>query len=118
MPPRAVEIARRLHVHLRRAFDLSRKLGSGRGGDPPLVIDGGNQAVLLVDATGRVSFANTQAQRLTGPGTGLRLVDGCLTPSDRAASARLAGLIGAATVRDAGDRGGSVTIARVPVLRR
>jgi len=74
--------------------------------------------VFFVDATGRVSFANTQAKRLTGPGTGLRLVDGCLTPSDRAASARLAGLIGAATVRDAGDRGGSVTIARVPVLRR
>jgi len=107
-----VEVARRLHVHLRRAFDLSRKLGSGHGGDPPLVIDGGHHAVFLVDAVGRVSFANPLAQRLTGPGCEFRLVDGCLTASDRAASARLARLIGSATASDVGDRGGTLAIVR------
>lgn len=113
-----VALAHRLHPHLRRAFALSRTLGKGvgqgvAGADALAALDGLDDAILLVDAAGRVRHANPAAAALAGPGSGLRIDEGFLTAPDGASARRLGRAIGVATARDAAPRGGaSLQIAR------
>ena len=107
-----IAVARRLHAHLRRAFDLTRRLGGGGLDGDALASEHSDKAIFVVDAIGRVRHASPAAQRVTGADSGLRLSDGCLAPSDRAASAMLLRLIGAAASRADSDPGGTVAIPR------
>ncbi len=114
--PAQIALARRLHSHLRRAFNVSRTFAGSAPGHLLDVLDRNDQAVFLVDAAGRVRHANDKAAQLAAEGTGLRLVDGRLAPINRAAGARLARLIGTATARETaspGERGGSVALPRL-----
>jgi len=121
--PSQIELAHRLHPHLRRAFALSRTLGDNSGGNgiagvvaganALTVLDGIHHAILLVDATGRVGHANAAAAVLTGAGSGVRIDNGYLCAADLTSERRLSAAIGLATVRETDRRGGSsVQIAR------
>ncbi|QXQ07792.1 helix-turn-helix transcriptional regulator [Sphingosinicellaceae bacterium] len=109
-----VELAGRLHPHLRRAFDLSRKLGGGiAGGETMMVLDALEHAVFLIDTVGRITHANEAARALAATGSGLRIDRGILYAVDRKTSRQLDAAICLATASDTERRaGGSVSIAQ------
>ncbi|HEY5300286.1 MAG TPA: LuxR C-terminal-related transcriptional regulator [Acetobacteraceae bacterium] len=108
-----LEIARRLHPHLIRAFNLSRTFADLRARSAGLaaVLDRSSHGVLLLDDTGRINHANVAAERLLGEGDGLRVVGGRLGAWRSDIARRLEALIGQAGRRDgAGRTGGSMAL--------
>jgi DNA-binding CsgD family transcriptional regulator len=108
-----VEIARHLHPHVIRAFNLSRRFADLRASSAGLVeaLDRSLHGVLLLDHSGRVSHANIVAERLLREGGGLRVVGGRLSAWRGDLARRLESLIGRAARGDGASRtGGSMAL--------
>jgi len=101
-----VAVARRLHPHLLRAFNLSRRLEATNllSNDLGVMLDGLNHGIFMVDSMGRIQFANTLAAAMVAKGSGLRVEQSRLVAAMPAATGQLQGLIGRATASDAGVR--------------
>jgi DNA-binding CsgD family transcriptional regulator len=108
-----LDLARRLHPDLIRAFNLSRKfadLGAFAAGMAE-TLERSLHGVLLLDDTGRVLHANTVAERLVREGDGLRIAAGRLGAWPGEAARQLEALIGRAGGRDGACRlGGSMAL--------
>ena len=108
--PSGLEVARRLHPHLIRAFNLSASspsLGAfaerpGRGARRLV------HGVLLLDDAGRVRHANAVAERLLRRPAGSRVVCGRLSAAQSDSARRLDALIGQAGGRRRGDAASAV----------
>jgi DNA-binding CsgD family transcriptional regulator len=108
-----LEIARRLHPHVIRAFNLSRRFANLGAFAAGLIeaLDRSLHGVLLLDDTGRVIHANTLAERLLREEEGLSVVHGRLSASPNQLARRLETLIGQAAGRGGGSRtGGSMAL--------
>jgi DNA-binding CsgD family transcriptional regulator/PAS domain-containing protein len=84
---REIEMVSALVPHIRRAVSLQRRLSGARtlATAATIALEGTTAAVILVDHSGRVVFANERAQRLMARRDTLRLFNGELhasTPSD------------------------------------
>jgi DNA-binding CsgD family transcriptional regulator/PAS domain-containing protein len=93
-----LEIARQLHPHLVRAFNLSAKftgLGAFAAGMVE-VLDSSAHGILLLDDAGRVRHANTAAERLLKEAGGLCVVGGRLSAAQGEPARRLDALVGQA----------------------
>jgi len=111
----ALERARRLHGHLRRAFRLTENLAVGGGALPAGVADALDltpHPLLVLSASGQIRRMNARAEALLRDGGGLRATGGRLV-AHRADDARaLEGLIAAAGARDPDQRsGGEMTLS-------
>jgi len=108
-----LEVARHLHPHVIRAFNLSRRFADLDTFAAGLIeaLDRSLHGVLLLDDTGRIVHANTPAEWLLGEKDGLVVVHGRLSASPNYAGRRLESLIGEAAGRGAGRRtGGSMAL--------
>lgn len=107
-----VETARRLHPHWRRAFKLAGRLQSTRmvSADIAAMLDHAGHAMLLVESSGRVRYANALASAMVGPRSGLRIQSDRLSASHPPAARQLEALIGQATRGDGGERRGGTMI--------
>jgi DNA-binding CsgD family transcriptional regulator/PAS domain-containing protein len=106
-------IARRLHPHVIRAFNLSRKFADIRAHSEGLIeaLDRSLHGVLLLDDAGRINHANIVAQRLLRQGDGLRVEGGRLGAWRSDFDRRLVALIGQAARGDGASRvGGSMVL--------
>jgi DNA-binding CsgD family transcriptional regulator len=115
-----LEIAERLHPHLIRAFNITRKLGAVRRetDDMASVFDRSAHGLFLLDADGRVRRANHVAERLAGEPDGLRLTDQQLTARNPADARRLYALISTAGTRDPARRSGGSMALSTPGRRK
>jgi DNA-binding CsgD family transcriptional regulator len=108
-----LELARRLHPDLVRAFYLSRRfadLGAFAAGMAE-TLERSLHGVLLLDNAGRIRHANTVAERLLKEADGLCVVSGRLSASQSEAASRLETLIGQAARSQGGTRvGGSMAL--------
>ncbi|THD64280.1 helix-turn-helix transcriptional regulator [Phenylobacterium sp.] len=109
-----LEIARRLHPHLIRAFNITRKLSAVRRENDELatVFERSTHGLFLLDTDGRVRRANDVGERLAGEPEGLRVADQRLTARNLTEARRLHALIATAGANDPGRRcGGSMALA-------
>jgi len=115
-----LEIAERLHPHLIRAFNITRKLSAVRRESDDLagVFDRSAHGLFLLDADGRVRRANSVAERLAGEPDGLRLTDQQLTARNPADARRLYALISTAGTRDPARRSGGSMALSTPGRRQ
>jgi DNA-binding CsgD family transcriptional regulator/PAS domain-containing protein len=107
-------VARRLHPHLIRAFNLSAKFAELRGFASGLAeaLDSSAHGVLLLDETGRIRHANTVAEQLLKEPDGLCVVGGRLGAARNDPARRLEALIaGAAGLTGVARAGGSMALA-------
>jgi DNA-binding CsgD family transcriptional regulator len=112
--PSELEIARRLHPHLIRAFNLSRKFAGLRGLADGLVevLDSSAHGILLLDDEGRLQHANSVGDRLLREPYGLCLVGGRLSAARGEPARQLEALVGRAAGLDGASRaGGSMALA-------
>jgi DNA-binding CsgD family transcriptional regulator len=106
-----LEIVRRFHPHLIRAFKLGenfakiRVLDQGAGA----VFEASPHALFLVNAAGRVIQLNAEAEVIVKARKGLCLVGGRLSAASAEANTRLAGLL-AGAMSTGSRRGGSMAI--------
>lgn len=110
---RDLEVAGRLHPHVRRAFHLTEKLATVglANDDAATALDHSPYGVFLLDETGRVRRANRAAERMIAGGIGLSISGGRLVASAAAAASQLEALIAAAGSSDRAARsGGSMTL--------
>ena len=100
-----------LMPHMRRALVVRAMVLSARSPlvDPRDVLDGLTQAILVVDHTGRLLFANRQGERLIAAGGPLMTRLGKLQAREPRTDHQLASLITAATLGKAG-RGGAMPL--------
>jgi len=108
-----LDIARRLHPHVIRAFNLSRKFADLHARSAGLIEALGRSVhgMLLLGETGRVNHANVVAERLIREGDGLRVVGGRLSAWRTDPARRLEGLIGQAARQGGASRiGGSMAL--------
>lgn len=101
----AKQLLRRLGPHLRRAVSLSLRLGQSemRRDSMVAMLDGLSHGALMVDARGRVLFANAPAEALLTEESSLRLRDGVLATRGASTTAALFKLI-------AGGLGGNLCV--------
>lgn len=108
-----LDLARRLHPDLIRAFSLARKfadLGAFASGLAE-TLERSLHGLLLLDSAGRVVHANSIAERLLKEGDGLRVAGGRLGAWPSESARQLEALIGQAIGRDgASRRGGSMPL--------
>jgi DNA-binding CsgD family transcriptional regulator/PAS domain-containing protein len=111
-----LETARRLHPHVIRAFNLSRKFADIRAHSDGLVeaLDRSLHGVLLLDDAGRIDHANVVAERLLREPEGLRVVGGRLGAWRGDLDRRLEALIGRAARRDWASRTGGSMVLPTP----
>ena len=105
--------ARWLHPHMVRSYGLSRKFADAQRFSSDLIgaLDRSDHGVFVLEADGRVRFANQVAERLVREGGPLRLAAGQLTAAQPDAARGLAALVRCATSPAAGQRrGGSMPI--------
>lgn len=105
--------AARLHPHLIRAFALSQKMDAARlrSEGAQEVLQRSTHGVFVVDADGKLNYANATGEALVTAHLGLNVIGGRLSAHGSEAGARLAALIaqaGAAT--SAERRGGSMAL--------
>jgi DNA-binding CsgD family transcriptional regulator/PAS domain-containing protein len=108
-----LELARSLHPHLLRAFDLGQKLATDRAlnGGLKAVFDASPHGLFLVEADGRVRRMNAAGEGMAMAHRGLRVAGGRLMAIDPAAGRVLQTLVSRAASRDAGVRtGGSISV--------
>ena len=98
---REIRLLRRLMPHLKRAVDLHLALGatSRRAAELERAVEALTHGMILVDAAGRVVYANDEGQRLLGP-LGKQ---GRLVVRDRRDNARLQALLQNAIAAHEGD---------------
>ena len=109
-----LELARQLHPHLIRAFNLSAGFADLRGlaGGLAEALDSSAHGVLLLDESGRIRHANAVAQRLLREPEGLCVVCGRLSAARNEPARRLDALIAQAAGLDGPSRaGGSMALA-------
>ncbi|THD61682.1 helix-turn-helix transcriptional regulator [Phenylobacterium sp.] len=106
-----LELARSLHPHLLRAFDLGQKLATDRalGGGLTAVFDASPHGLFLTDGEGRVQRMNAAGEAMAMARSGLLLAGGRLAATDPAAARTLQGLVAKAAARDASARAGGST---------
>lgn len=108
-----LSLARHLHAHLIRAFELGQRLAdqsalAGLSGD---LMDRSTHALMVLAEDGRLRHANAAARGLLAGHSGLGLLAGRLIAGNPAATARLRVLVGQAADSDpAARRGGSMTL--------
>jgi DNA-binding CsgD family transcriptional regulator len=105
--------------HLRRAVDFSRRLPTGfpLAAELSPVIDTWPDALFLVEANGRLRYANRAAEAILNRQDGLSLVHGRLSAPELAAARRLQIAIHGASVPEAGAAGSSLALPRGPEQR-
>ncbi len=103
-------LAARLHPHLIRAFNLTRKLTALRqlGGDMADAMDMSPYGLVITDAEGRIRHMNRLAEQLTAEDGGLSVISGRLATARSEESRRLETLIAAAATQSLG---GSMPLA-------
>jgi DNA-binding CsgD family transcriptional regulator/PAS domain-containing protein len=109
-----LETARRLHPHLIRAFDLTRRLGDLAIFQRNIAeaLDPAPHGVLLIDAAGRVSFVNAAAAALMRETRCLTVSGGRLGSARADAARRLQALIASAvSVEPLAEKGGKMILA-------
>ncbi|MDQ0463968.1 DNA-binding CsgD family transcriptional regulator/PAS domain-containing protein [Caulobacter ginsengisoli] len=108
--PEALRLLQALTPHLERAVRLNIRLALGQGGEglTSQLLQRLEAAALLVDAEGRVLFANPAAEALFRGGRGLRLAQGSLTAERSADAERLRALIAGCAAGDGLDQAGGV----------
>jgi DNA-binding CsgD family transcriptional regulator/PAS domain-containing protein len=109
-----LELADRLHPHLVRAFDLSRKFAVGHAGVAPVgeLFDTSRYALFMVSADADLVRVNPAGEALLRRRQGISVRGGRLRASRPDAARRLDGLIAAAaTGAEPSRAGGSMVIA-------
>ena len=106
-----------LMPHLRRALQLHRRItvAEALSNDFAGALDGSARAVLLVDATGKVTWMNRAAERLTAGRDGLFIDDGGLRAMRDSDTTRLRALLSDATGTSIGSglgTGGALPLGR------
>ena len=98
--------------HVRRAVQMNMRLAKGdlAGEATTRLLEQMTSAAFLVDARGRVLFANAAAEQLIRDERGLRLVQGVLTPDLSADDTALRSLLGSFALGTSGD--GVLKLAR------
>ncbi len=106
-----LELARSLHPHLLRAFDLGQRLAADRalGDGPAAVFDASPHGLFLTDGEGRVRRMNAAGEAMAAARRGLRLSGGRLAAIDPAAARMLQGLVARATASNPSERNGGST---------
>jgi DNA-binding CsgD family transcriptional regulator len=114
-----IALARRLHPHLIRAFDLGQKFAATRAlkEDMAESIDRSAHGVFLVDRFGRVDHVNRAGRILTAEPGGLCLVAGRLSAARPDQARRLEALIAVAAAADPDLRRGGSMALTVPARR-
>src|SRR6202012_4829027 len=105
-----IEIANRLHPHLARACNLSRRLTGLRGIDHGLqeYADRSTDGIFLVDRTARVAYMNDAGEALLAGARGLVQRHGVLRAASEHGTRKLHALISRAAAAN-GDRSGGTT---------
>lgn len=106
-------VARAYQPHLIRAFKLGQKIGMDRRHqrDTAEVLDLSFSGIFLLDASGRLRYANRAGERMLARSGVVTLRNGKLCAVQPAASKKLEGLIAAASTLDPGLRsGGSMAL--------
>lgn len=109
-----LELARRLHPHIIRAFNLSRRFAELGAFSEGLIetLDRSLHGVFLLDGAGRVGHANVVAEGFLKERDGLCLVGGRLSACRSEPARELEALIGKAARSDGASRaGGSMALA-------
>ena len=111
-----LEIARRLQPHVIRAFDMSCRLANLNAFTAGLkaTLDRSLHAVMLLDDTGKIIYANALAERLLQDAEVLCTVQGRLTALPNELGRRLETLIGQAAGRSGGSRTGGAMALPTP----
>ena len=108
-----IELARRLHPHLMRAYNVGYRFAGLRHANQDLMIamDHSMHGIILLEGDGRIRYINRAAQALVANADGLRVAAGRLTAVHPDAGRRLAALIASAAPasRTLG-RGGSMPL--------
>lgn len=109
----------RFMPHLRRAVEFSRRLpaGSPLAAELSPVIETWPEALFLVDASGRLRYANRAAESILRRQDGLTVVQGRLTAPEPSAARRLQIAIRAASLPDATVAGSNIPLLRAPEQR-
>ncbi|HEY1750793.1 MAG TPA: helix-turn-helix transcriptional regulator [Caulobacteraceae bacterium] len=115
-----LEVARQLHPHLIRAFNLGGKFAalSGFAGGLAEALDRSLHGVLLLDDAGRVRHANAVAERLLKERGGLSIVGGRLSAARSEPARQLEALIGRASRAHGPSRGGGSMAIATPSRAR
>jgi DNA-binding CsgD family transcriptional regulator len=99
--------------HLRRAVGISGQLPAWRGQSEGFdaALTASRPAVLVLDATGRVLYANPAAEGILSAQDGLRVAHGVVGPADPTAARQFSALVGRAAGGDM-PAGGSLAVPR------
>jgi DNA-binding CsgD family transcriptional regulator len=112
-----IVLYRRLAPHLQRAVHLNVKLEllNLQCAASAEMLHQLDKGAFLVDAAARILFANREADHLTTPGGGLRVVNGTLRAPSAAGTAKLHALIAGCAGQGHGvENGGLLLLARGP----
>ncbi len=112
-------LARRLHPHVIRAFELGQKLGERRPreGGAEAVLAASPQALFILDAGGKLLHANPAAETLIAAQAGLSVIHGRLCAPTGEATQRLHALITRAASADVAERRGGAMALSSPLRR-
>ena len=107
-----LEAAARLQPHLIRAYKFGRALAVTLGPERDLAqaMRASPQPIYLVDETGAIKLTNGAGERLLAAHRGLTMLGGRLVAQQSEAARRLEQMLGAATVADGVQVGGSMSV--------
>ena len=108
--PRDVDALRPFLPHMRRAVEMAGRLPAAAGSGFELLAAGLREGVMLLDVTGRLTYANAAAEQILQRQDGLGLTAGFMRASDPGTATRLARLLRGAV--GPGASGGSIVVRR------
>ena len=111
--PEHAELLEPFMPHLRRAIGLAEQMPAWRGQTAGFdaALAGWHTAVLVLDGTGRVLYANSAAERVLSEQDGLRITNGMVGSPNLLAARQLGALVGRAASGEI-PSGGSLAVTR------